>query len=152
MNHANLGSVSRGTLLPFDLIGIFGEALDALCDPKDQRDHWRLVGEAKEVTQWGDVPTIDEQQTLLSDLFDALNEYAPPFAYFGAHEGDGSDFGFWVSTDAIESAVSDGELLSVSDLSEVPDSWSGMVYHVNDHGNGTLYTPRREWSEVWAVV
>lgn len=28
-------------------------------------------------------------------LFDVLDNYAPPGYYFGAHEGDGSDFGYW---------------------------------------------------------
>ena len=29
------------------------------------------------------------------DLIDALNDFAPPGDYFGAHPGDGSDFGYW---------------------------------------------------------
>ena len=32
---------------------------------------------------------------IVNDLMDALNEYAPDGYYFGAIEGDGSDFGFW---------------------------------------------------------
>ena len=28
-------------------------------------------------------------------LFDTLDSYAPDGYYFGAHQGDGSDFGFW---------------------------------------------------------
>ncbi len=33
---------------------------------------------------------------LVSDLIDALNEYAPEGMYFGTLEGDGADFGWWL--------------------------------------------------------
>lgn len=31
----------------------------------------------------------------LEELFDVLTEYAPDGFYFGAHQGNGSDYGFW---------------------------------------------------------
>jgi hypothetical protein len=31
----------------------------------------------------------------IEDLFNILDELAPKGCYFGAHVGDGSDFGFW---------------------------------------------------------
>lgn len=34
---------------------------------------------------------------LVSQLMDALSELAPAGCYFGAHEGDGACFGFWVN-------------------------------------------------------
>jgi len=44
----------------------------------------------------------EEMSYLLNeDLFDALNKYAPEGYYFGAHPGDGSDFGYWKNEEEI---------------------------------------------------
>jgi hypothetical protein len=80
----------------------------------------------------------DCSEFLNCTLWDALNEYAPPYCYFGAHEGDGSDYGFWPSWDYIEDCAHDGSIKRVSDLSEVPDDYTGDVCIVNDHGNMTV--------------
>lgn len=42
----------------------------------------------------------DAALELVSELMDALQEHAGEGFYFGAHEGDGSDFGFWPISDA----------------------------------------------------
>ena len=85
----------------------------------------------------------------LENLFDMMQEHAPEFAYFGANEGDGSDYGFWISSNFAYEF--DG--LKVEDTSKIPSNYVGEVLHVNDHGNMTLYfKSARKLKEIWAVV
>jgi hypothetical protein len=109
----NLGTVIHGTLLPEDLLPALIQAageLDILGDI-DFAD-FKLPGLlANPSNMWG-VPAygwIDEdseetQAYLASEdcqedivaIVDALDSHAYDYdMHFGAHEGDGSDFGFW---------------------------------------------------------
>jgi hypothetical protein len=155
MKYASFGTISHATLRDEDLLAAFADELeyqvqrnaDEWCseDGRKERDRLMdLIAEARD-----DVDS-DEAGEIVNELQDALNAFAPPYAYFGAHEGDGSDFGFWISSDAIDSAF-DG--LKVNDTSEVPADYSGEVLHVNDHGNYTLYAANKgKLTEVWSVV
>ena len=165
MRNHNIGSVSSGTMRAEDLIPAF---LSELRSQKPlRREHRKLV---REITQrmdadythdgcglWNCGMNQDAENYFgtedadydLESLFDALNEYAPAYFYFGAHCGDGSDFGYWLS----EGFADDFDGLKVSDTSEVPRGYSGEVLHVNDHGNCTLYAySRGRGREVWAIV
>ena len=42
----------------------------------------------------------EDGSLLVSDLMEHLNSMAPTGYYFGAHEGDGADFGWWRNSDA----------------------------------------------------
>lgn len=86
----------------------------------------------------------------LESLFDALNDYAPAYFYFGAHPGDGSDYGYWLS----EHFTDDFDGLRVNDLSEVPRNYFGEILLVNDHGNTSLYVKARnhKLTECWSIV
>ena len=92
----------------------------------------------------------DQPQHDLEELFDALDEYAAPYFYFGAHPGDGSDYGYWLSEFWDENF--DG--IKVPDLSAIPQGYSGEVAVVNDHGNITLYNRGRNGHlyEIWSIV
>jgi hypothetical protein len=90
---------------------------------------------------------------ILEDLFDCLDVMAPSYAYFGAHPGDGSDFGYWPSFDQIDDSIHDGELLKVDDLSDVPGWYNGEVCIVNDHGNMTVgWSHHGEFKAYWDAV
>lgn len=91
-------SISHATLNPRDLIPAF---LDAL------REYHPSAYAQFLLTPFGPVPSYvvedpdsdwwysEEASWLMEDLFDALGDAAPDGYYFGAHPGDGSDFGFW---------------------------------------------------------
>jgi hypothetical protein len=94
-----IGTVSHGTLRPQDLIPSF---LDAI------REYAPAEYAGMMSAAFGPVPSyvMDEGDSspwwdsedaayLLENLFSILDSVAPDGMYFGAHYGDGSDFGFW---------------------------------------------------------
>lgn len=131
MKHPPLGSISSGTLQDADLIPTFTDTLLSLSKLND-----------------GDI----DLSLVLDALENALNDLSPPFCYFGTHEGDGTDFGFWLDRDALQEAIADGEILKLP----AGDPWptnlgiAAYVLEVNNHGNQTLFD--LDHTEVWSIV
>jgi hypothetical protein len=165
-----IGSVISGTMRPEDLIPAFANDLaDKLRNNSmsraQRKSHSTLV---RDCDRWScEDPNQPEPEDLLADLFDALECYAGPYMYFGAHPGDGADYGYWLSEqwdedfdnaqDARfardENWRSKPTSIKVSDLSDVPVWFRGEVAVVNDHGNVTLYVKSsRGYREVWSIV
>lgn len=98
-------SVSSGTLVNSDLLEKFVYALTSIMlanSDHSSKKNVELVAEASQlVRQMKKHPqnmlAQDDAEFLVEDLHEALNEYAPEGYYFGAHPGDGADFGFWKS-------------------------------------------------------
>lgn len=94
-------------------------------------------------------------QDLIPAFLDALREYAPDYCYFGAHEGDGADFGFWIDWEQIASDARDEELLLTDDIG-ARGLHLGPVMVSNDHGNATLYAGKdpadADDQILWSVV
>jgi hypothetical protein len=63
-----------------------------------------LIGEAQDAFSDDGEDVRDEEQAseLINSIQDALCEFAPKGHIFGAHEGDGSDFGYWPYCDSDE--------------------------------------------------
>jgi len=152
MTKVHLGTVIHATMREEDLIPAFLEELKML-DPERAAYYLeRIPAEALEDEDhiWWQT---GEALWMVEELFDVLNEYAPPYVYFGANEGDGSDYGFWIDRQVLTEAIENGEVLHVEDLSEVPADYEGLVLHENDHGNLTLYECTNEdFVEIWSVV
>ena len=77
------GTIIHGTMRPEDLIPAFRAELERI----------DAIAEGSIVP--ADDPESDDGQEELIELFDALDRYAPEGMYFGAHPGDGADYGFW---------------------------------------------------------
>ena len=91
--HADLdASVSHRTMHPQDLIPKF---MNVLRDTPEYIQVMNVVpSHAREddnAAWWHSEDAI----ALLESLTDTLDSYAPEGYYFGAHPGDGSDYGFW---------------------------------------------------------
>ena len=133
-----------------DLIPAFLDELETLATEAGELNRFTpLKEECKEWLSEDEDERDHEQGCLLVDyLFDALNEYAPSFAYFGSHPGDGSDYGYWAD---IEGAQEQCEYVGDGEPGE---DFQGEWLHVNDHGNATLYVRDEDGidTEIWAVV
>lgn len=159
--HASIGTISHGTLKTEDLLTAFADALEKLVknDPEmtgegslalrmvSIKDARHLVQLSEELGDAWDGNHEEMALDTLDSLREWLDQYAPPYCYFGTTEGDGSDFGFWPSMESVNEAVQDGELTRVNDPSEVTPE--GECVFVNDHGNVTLYV---NGAAVWDVV
>lgn len=93
------GTVSHGTLREEDLVPVFLSVLESL-DPVRKTEislaHSQTIDILADSEQAEVTPVSpDAAGWLMEALFDALNDAAPEGFFFGAIEGDGSDFGFW---------------------------------------------------------
>lgn len=146
--YADIGSISEGTLRTEDLLEACARELQAL----DKDGEFEVVVLAAELVD----PDSDDAHEILEELYDALQEFAPPYVAFGAHEGDGASIGFWPQFDRIQEDIRFGDLPSVNDPSELGMVGEGhdFAVHVNDHGNMTLYerTEYGAWVRIWDCV
>lgn len=95
--------VSCDTLRPEDLLVKFWSAAEQIGADVAQLlpDLQRLVGEDSSESDWND----EQAGWTLESLTDRLQDAAPTGFYFGASEGDGACFGFWLTEewfDALE--------------------------------------------------
>jgi hypothetical protein len=116
MIYAPLGTISHATLRTRDLLEEFEWVLRHLAErnlkqaPDEEmfKRHLRLCEDARKLLEILGEQDWDEDQEeeagvlVNEDLFEALNDYAAPYVYFGTNEGDGADFGFWPSISSLQ--------------------------------------------------
>lgn len=166
-----LGAISTGTLRLEDLLPAFLSALDDLREdatfepgadaPEAVAAYGRLDDELGAMERRMSRPGYYASFEVAGDLdrlTELLEERCPIGVYFGTHEGDGADFGFWPDPEFLarpeDYGTDECPVIRVADLSEVDDSFRGTVLHVNDHGNVTVYSaePEAELVELWSCA
>ena len=141
-NNIRIGTLIHGTLRAEDLLEAFADELDRLTAGDDSPLRRPESVEAHTQLENGLREYVGET---IATLIDALNEYAPPHTYFGAHEGDGSDFGFWPTGDDWDNCS--GHWVSKS----VFIDHDCLIYvEINDHGNITVSELRGR--VIWSTV
>jgi len=149
-SNIRIGTLIHGTLRDEDLLEAFADELDRLSAGDDSPLRRPESVEARALLaigadEWSEEQHLDAEYLINETLFYALNEYAPPHVYFGAHEGDGSDFGFWPTRDDWDNCS--GHWVSKH---EFIDHDCRVFVQINDHGNITVSELRGE--EIWSAV
>ena len=93
-----IGTVIHGTHRTQDLIPAYLDVLKE-CDVNEYNKYIDEIPEYAFDDLDCEFWNSETAQYILEELFDLLNQHAPENCYFGAHVGDGSDFGFWEFTD-----------------------------------------------------
>ncbi len=100
---------------------------------------------------------LERLKSILTDLFEEINnilDEVMPYSYYGSATPGCQNIGMWPAIAQLEDGVRDGEVIKVSDLSEIPKGYRGPVMLVNDHGNityGFVYNVG-EFHERWSCV
>jgi hypothetical protein len=167
IKYASFGSVSEGTLKQDELLMKFLHTLqwhmmqnkEALALPEsDDTRKWLLQIESDAQACFDDDGELlesaegEQASGILAELGDALETFAPPYGYFGAHVGDGADFGFWpINPEEIKEQV---EFSSSESQEYPPADFRGEWLHVNERGNCTLYVREENGAdrEIWSLV
>lgn len=95
------GTVISGTLRLQDLIPAFYAELDRVAPARRGRLENEMAAWRIELEEAGETDP-EEDEELVHLLVEQLNEVAPHGIYFGAHPGDGSDFGWWETREETE--------------------------------------------------
>ncbi len=90
-----IGTVSHGTMRNEHLIPAFIEELNRINPEIAQALLNRFGIGSGPTTGTDEFYESEEAGELVDQLFDTLDGFAPEGMYFGALEGDGSDYGFW---------------------------------------------------------
>jgi hypothetical protein len=105
-----IGTRSHGSLLLEDLLYALHRDLLEASEIEESGDHARFLKHLSDTCLGlSDTDDHEQQQEALNEALEFIQDYVPPYCYYGMHPGDGSDLGVWPDWDEI------GELPQVDD-------------------------------------
>lgn len=129
----SVGSVVSGNLHPAAIMDSLARLLWKLDKGKKHKYFIFSFLDLDSSGKFSDDPEVNLQiYSLNQGMMEALNDFAPPFCKFGAHDGTYSDYGYWPSITTLENAILDGEVLEITSLSDVPDDYYGFILLVDE--------------------
>lgn len=152
MKFASIGSVSTGTMRDDDLLETFYGEIEYQISRQTRN------GDCNDILEHADSVLADAEELYLDNgdidqskldsgevaewinekAIDCLEQFAPPYSYFGSHPGDGADYGYWPSSEAIDELPKFDSADSALEAGQDDD-----FAVVNDHGNVTIYRIKR---------
>ena len=132
MNTLKNVSVSINTMRREDLIPAFVATLWAIDSTMENPLASRLRGIEANMEQ-AEYYESEDSQYDLEWLFDILDMYAPDGYYFGAHPGDGSDYGFWAHEEDNQQEI-DCPVCGSANAVSLGSLGTWLYYHCRDCG------------------
>lgn len=99
MSAVEPGTVISGTMRDEDVIPALLAVLDTHAPERAIEIRGIYPNTIRELTAGNKAPGVTAVEMLRTDVWEAMEGIAPDGCYFGAHPGDGADFGFWESDD-----------------------------------------------------
>jgi len=123
-----VGSVSSGTMRPEDLIPTFTGELLSIDRNNKVGNHVNRILNKSNADQLQEYFDSEDSGYDLDALFDELNNVCDlPYVHFGSHEGDGSDYGFWIEYNEVEDDAKYGDLKIIENEVELEKDYTGQV-------------------------
>jgi hypothetical protein len=130
-----VGSISSGTMREEHLIPVFEDALDhaGVAYERPEAVDRLMDGAELDDADWDAVSWYVNEE-----LWGLLDDVAPEGTSFGAHEGDGADYGFWAYEDEAEEEPEEEEGTAAGDelidLADEPSSGAALFESPNLDG------------------
>ena len=123
-NKIVLETVSWGTMRKEDLIPSFVQELFRIDPDNEVANNVQGTYSDYSDDDIDDYWNSESSDFDLNDLFDEINNVCDlPYVYFGANDGDGSDYGFWADIISLEEDIENDKIGYITNIDDLHDKY-----------------------------